>query len=459
MRLEPGLLNEERVALLPFWVKRLQSGDYLLTNRFGGWAIVSPSTYEEVISSSWSEEVKSVLVESGLAISSKDQGIIERYRVLNSHLFQDVGLHIVVVTTRCNLSCRYCQANGNYKADMDLEVAARVIKFMFDSRRPYLTLEFQGGEPLLNWDVVRFMTEKAVEWNRGIKNLNITIVTNGTLLDEEKVDFFKRYQVSVCISYDGPKVVHDYNRAYFDGRGSYDDVLRAMGLVRLKKGKLSVITTITRKSLEHWKEIVSSYVDMGFPVIAFRPLSRINVSPEVWKDIGYDEGEFFAVYSQVIRYILDLNQKGIQIKERMMDNVVKKVLYAKDPQYVDMCSPCGAGRNVLAYMPDGSIYPCDESRMLNDREMFRLGSVWDDYQKVTGSDNVLNMAIASSLDLVDPNNPYIAWTGTCPVYTYVETGSLIGHCSMLKFHNKVIDLFFELYPKYKKEFGLWARMG
>ncbi len=447
-------------AMLPFWAKELDSDSILLTNRFGGWAILSKDAYYSILSGQVSSDVRDLLRKSGLAITKENgEVVVERFRSLNQHLFEDVGLHIMVVTTRCNLGCVYCQANSGDYADMDVETCAHIIKFMFDSHRQYITLEFQGGEPLLNWEVVRFATEKAVEWNNGIKNLKIALVTNGTLLDEEKVDFLKRFDVGVCISYDGPKEVHDFNRKYLDGRGTYDDVIKAMGLVRLKRAKLSVITTITRKSLEHAKKIVDAYVDMGFPVLAFRPMSHINILPEVWEEIGYDEDEFFSVYEEVIRYILELNRKGVRIKERMMDNVVKKVLFGVDPHYVDMCSPCGAGRSVLAYMPNGDIYPCDESRMLKDREMFRLGNVkTDTYDKITGSDNVLNMAISSSLDIVDPNNPYIAWTGTCSVYTYVETGSLIGACSMLRFHNRAIDLFFKFYPKYKKEFKGWQKM-
>lgn len=460
VEVESEEIKGTKLSLLPFWAKEINPGSVLLTNRFGGWAILSKDAYYSVLSGQISSELRDLLSKTGLAITKENgQVVVERFRSLNQHLFEDVGLHIMVVTTRCNLGCVYCQANSGEYMDMDMETCAHVIKFMFDSHREYVTLEFQGGEPLLNWDIVKFGIEKAMEWNNGVKKLHLALVTNGTLLDEEKVDFLKRFDVGICISYDGPKEVHDFNRKYLDGRGSYDDVIKAMGLVRLKRAKLSVITTITRKSLERAKEIVDAYVDMGFPVLAFRPMSHINISPEVWDEIGYDEDEFFSVYEEVVRYILDLNRKGIRIRERMMDNVVKKILFGTDPHYVDMGNPCGAGRGVLAYMPNGDVYPCDESRMLKDKEMFKLGNVkTDTYDKITGSDNVLNMAIAGCLDIVDPNNPYIAWSGTCPVYTYVETGSLIGHCSMSKFHNWVIDLFFRLYPDHKKEFERWQKM-
>ena len=180
-------------ALLPFWVKELDMNLILLTNRFGGWAILPKDAYYSILSGKISPEAKNLLLKAGLAIT-KESGkrLTDRFCSINQHLFNDVGLHIVVVTTRCNLGCVYCQADTGEYMDMDVETCAHIIKFMFDSRRKHITLEFQGAEPLLNWEVIKFAVEKAVEWNNGIKSLKIALVTNGTLLDEEKVDFLKR---------------------------------------------------------------------------------------------------------------------------------------------------------------------------------------------------------------------------------------------------------------------------
>ncbi len=446
-------------VFLPFSIHPLvRKGRYLVANRMGAWDILGRNEVLQVNALNVQDEnLKLRLQEKGLLITEQNVDlIVNRFRSMNASLFSDVGLHIAVLTTACNFGCAYCQARTDDIMHMDEEVASHVLKFLFASHRKNVTLELQGGEPLLNWDTFRFIVSKAREWNNDTKNLQITVVTNGSLIDEDKINFFKKHNVFVCVSYDGPREVHNFNRRYSGGKTTHRDVINALALLRLKMVPVSIITTVTNRSLELWKEIVDDYVDMGFYNIAFRPLSRINVDSVVWNEIGYTLDEFMAVYEKLIKYILNLNKKGILIKERMMSNIVHKVLGYNDPQYVDMTSPCGAGRNVLSYMPNGDIYPCDESRMLLDRDMFVLGNVLnDDYENVVASDIVLNMSAASSLDISDPNSPFIAWSGTCPVYTYSETGSLIGRCSMLDFHNRAINLFFELYEEYKTEFEKW----
>ncbi len=447
-------------VFLPFYVQYFEkTGKYLISNRFGGWTLLDDISQFRLGDI---DQLDPFLLEKlerrGIVISEANlDDITGRFRSLNSHLFSDVGLHIAVLTTECNFDCVYCQARSNEKRRMGLEVAAHILKFLFDSRRYSVSLEFQGGEPLLNWETLKFMVEKAREWNNGTKDLEISLVTNGSLLDEEKVDFLKEKGVGICVSYDGPSQVHDFNRRYVDGRPTHDVVRKAIDLLQRRSASVSLITTISRESLKYWKEIIDSYVDMGIKTIAFRPLSKINVDPETWQKIGYSLDEFMSVYEKAVRYMLNLNRSGITIKERMMSNVAQKILYYSDPSYVDMCCPCGAGRNVLAYMPNGDVYTCDEARMLEDRDMFRIGNVLkDDYKDVLAHDTVIGMATASCLDIVDPSNPFIAWTGTCPVYTYQETGSILGHSSMLEFHNAVIRLFFCLYEEYEEELQAWG---
>ena len=163
------------------------------------------------------------LFERGLIVDAGNiRRVIDGYRNLNANLFTDTSLHIAVVTKRCNLRCTYCHAEGGASSeDMSIETACRVLQYLFDVRNNSVTLEFQGGEPLLNWPAVKFMTEHARKFNTLGKNLNIVIVTNMLLMDDEKIRFLADHDVVVCTSLDGPADIHDKNRVDVAGRGTH----------------------------------------------------------------------------------------------------------------------------------------------------------------------------------------------------------------------------------------------
>jgi His-Xaa-Ser system radical SAM maturase HxsB len=421
-------------VILPFNSARVRH-KYLVSNMMGAWDVLAPEEFRQL--STMSIDPASVLGkrlhERGIVVDEKNlQAVIQDFKSLNANLFLDTSLHIAVVTTKCNLSCRYCQANPPDAADMTFDVAGKVLTSLLGVRNMNVTLEFQGGEPLMNWPVVKFMVENARKFNTTGKNLRISLVTNSLLLDDAKMKVLADNDVDVCISFDGPKEIHDANRVIEGGRGTYDEVVGKIKRFKSKFGKRAgLLSTITKASLAHPEKIIDEYVRLGQPEICLRPVNNMGAACGTWKDVGYTPEQFCAFYARAMEYILKLNQHGARLSERSARVILIKVLGKKDPGYVDLMNPCGAGRASMAYMPDGSCYPCDEARM-QDSDLFKLGNVLHEtYEDMVKKDNLLHLLQASYMDLWNAGSVYSPWIGCCPVVNYALQGNIVPklHCS------------------------------
>jgi His-Xaa-Ser system radical SAM maturase HxsB len=420
-------------AILPYNAGRID-GQYLVSNLFGAWDFLNEEEYKRLNQFNIKPDsfLFSRLLEKGLILKKENLPLlITDFRNLNSHLFTDTALHIAVVTTKCNLRCRYCQTYTQKPEDMNFKVAQGVLNYLLGVRNPSITLEFQGGEPLLNWKVVKFL----IEYLRKLKTykdvLCITIVTNGLLLDTAKIDFLVKYNVGISISLDGPAGIHNKNRIFSKNQGSYDKAKNAIKALRMaykQKGiirSIDLLPTITKHSLSFPEEIIDEYVEAGADRIALRPINRIGFAQCAWERVGFLPEEFNDFWAKAMDYIIKLNKKGTKFKERMAEVMLRKIFKKEYPGYVDLISPCGAGRNVLTYMPNGDIYPCDEARM-SGSDIFKLGNVLHNkYEEVMKSSNLFSVCQASLMDFWDYNSPYLPWIGTCPVLNYICQGNLI----------------------------------
>ena len=159
-------------------------------------------------------------------------------------------------------------------------------------------------------------------------------------------------------------------------------------------------------------------------------MNPFGFSRSAWKKIGYDYKEFLAFYEESLEYILELNKKGIEIKEITAKYYLQKIFTESDPNYFESRCPCGAGIGQLAYNFNGDIYTCDAGRMLSvmDDENFRLGNVDDKYRQLLDNAVVKSMCSASCLTGLSgcEQCAYQPYCGTCPIYNYVEQGSIYG---------------------------------
>ncbi|HNW44782.1 MAG TPA: SPASM domain-containing protein, partial [Elusimicrobiales bacterium] len=241
----------------------------------------------------------------------------------------------------------------------------------------------------------------------------------------------------ICTSLDGPASLHDANRLYAGG-SSYKKAaywLKKAPAARggKKRDSLpSALMTTTRLSLGRHKEIVDTYRALGLGGIFLRPLSPIGYAGSVWREIGYEPGEYAAFYRSALDYIIGLNLRGEFFVERNAALLARKALKKEDPNFLDLRSPCGAATGQLAYNWDGGVYTCDEGRMAGggQDDFFRLGSVHKNtYAEIIGAPAARVCAMASCLE----NQPLCArcawkpWCGVCPVHNYETQGSPWGN--------------------------------
>lgn len=455
-------IDANNFAVIPF-NQRLIKDKYLVSNFLGGWDFLSKEEFSVFNSFRIKSDTPLLnrLYEKGLLADEYNiKQLINKYRNLNSNLFHDTSLHIAVVTTKCNLACKYCQTKTR-KADMNIKVAQRVLKCLFDVKNSSVTLELQGGEPLLNWKISKFLIENSRKLNNGQKNLKIALVTNLTLLDDEKAKFLTDYDVDICVSFDGPQYLHDKNRIFSKNHGSFASVIKNIEKLKEKFGKsVTLLPTITKGSLKYSKEIIDEYVRLGQRDIPLRPVNKLGNACVNWNDLGYTADEFMDFYRKAMDYILKLNREGFFIRERMANVILQKILCGKDAGYVEMMNPCGAGRAQIVYMPKGECFPCDEARMLGTEE-FLLGNILkQNYEELMKNENLLYLLEMSVVNLWDGNSAFFPWTGTCPVLNYSSERNFVPkiHCSFMhKIYNFQFNYIFEKILESKENLEIFKR--
>ncbi len=453
-------------SILPFNVEKINDR-YLVTNMMGCWDALNEKEFRQLnaFNVPAGGALFNRLLSRGLIVDADNiRQVIDGYRTLNANLFNDTALHIAVLTKRCNLRCTYCHAEGGASSeDMTMETATRVLQYLFDVRNNNVTLEFQGGEPLLNWPVLKFLTEHARKFNTLGKNLNIVVVTNLLLMDDEKMQFLVDHDVAVCTSLDGPADIHDRNRIDVAGRGTHAKMIEKIQHLTKKFGrKINMLPTITRHSLPHPERIIDEYLRLGQGEIALRPANRIGYACGNWEDVGYTAEEFNAFYDRAMKYIMKLNTSGTYLSERIARTILTKVLHKQDAGYVDMMNPTGAGRTVMSYAPDGGCYPTDEARMLGD-DIFRLGDInKEGYDKMLNNENLIYVLSAGYSDLWNYRSAYSPWLGVDPVVNYaVEKNVIIKGDSRLQsiYKNQFKTVFSYLLgdKKYAEVFQRWTQ--
>ena len=276
---------EIKTRILPYAAEKLSNDKFIVTSYFGGWIFLDEQEFCLLRSNTFFENeiLYSKLKESGIIIEDEDYSeAIKIYSGINRNLFLQPSLHMINTTNMCNYRCRYCHAGVSQGRDlMSAKTALKIVKFIFLSSGPHLTIEFQGGECLLNWKVVKLVVEKSRKLNKIFKkDLHICIVSNLSLLDEEKLKFLTDHDVSICTSLDGSIDIHDANRKTALGENTFqmtkDRILHIKEYYK-KRGlnkRVDILATITKLALNNPKEIVDAYVDLGIPILHLRPVPK-----------------------------------------------------------------------------------------------------------------------------------------------------------------------------------------
>ncbi|HDQ22623.1 MAG TPA: His-Xaa-Ser system radical SAM maturase HxsB [Candidatus Uhrbacteria bacterium] len=431
-------LDSKSVGFFRF--KKL-NGDYLLTNDIGKYAFLSETDFKKFITGKLNRKEKIYQgLKKNLFIKDKNYQaqLIEKYRDKNRFLKFGPSLHIIVVTLRCNHNCVYCHASAgktdDKSLDMDMATAKKVVDNIFKTPNDAVAIEFQGGEPLLNWPVVKFIVQYAREKNKlEKKNLQIRFVSNLSVMDEEKMNFLLNNEVNICTSLDGDEETHNYNRVYLDGNSFKQAVNWIKKIDKAYKAKykgkkknyyrVGALITVTRKTLANYKQVIDTYIKLGFKTIYLRYLNPFGFALNAKDKIWYTPEEYIDFYKNALDYILEKNYQGRHFYDFMAVTYLIKILFNKDINNLDMRSPCGAGIGQLAYNYNGDVYTCDEGRMISRMgdEMFKLGNInKNNFEQLINNDLCKSICLASCTDgqAGYEDNVYQPYIGICPVYNY-----------------------------------------
>ena len=323
----------------------------------------------------------------------------------------------------CNLNCSYCFASqGKYhgeRALMSFEVGKRALDFLIENSgtRRNLEVDFFGGEPLMNFEVVKQLVEyaRSIEKEHG-KNFRFTLTTNGVLIDDDVIDFANKEMSNVVLSLDGRKEIHDRYRVDYAGNGSWDKIVpKFQKLVEARGGKNYYMRgTFTHANPDFLNDI-QQMLDLGFTELSMEPVVCAPGEPS--ELTAEDMPVVMDQYEKLAELMLSRDKEGIPFTfyHYMIDLTGGPCIYKR-------ISGCGSGTEYMAVTPTGELYPCHQ---FVGEEKFRLGDIWN---------GVTNTAIQNEFaecNVYSREECRTCWarlycSGGCAANAYHSTGSVKG---------------------------------
>ena len=327
------------------------------------------------------------------------------------------------VAHTCNLNCAYCFASqGKYhgeRAVMSFEVGKQALDFLITNSgtRRNLEVDFFGGEPLMNFQVVKDL----VAYARSIekehhKNFRFTLTTNGLLIDEDVIDFANREMSNVVLSLDGRKEIHDRYRVDYAGNGSWERIVpKFQKLVAARGGKNYYMRGTFTHANPDFLQDIEQMLDLGFTELSMEPVVCAPGDPS-----ALTEEDFPVVcqqYEKLAELMLwrDKEGKPFTFYHYMLDLSGGPCIYKR-------ISGCGSGTEYMAVTPWGDLYPCHQ--FVGD-EKFKLGNIWD------GVTNTERRAEFAACNVYAHPECRDCWarlycSGGCAANAYHATGAITG---------------------------------
>ena len=327
------------------------------------------------------------------------------------------------VAHTCNLNCSYCFASqGRYSGDravMSFETGKRALDFLVENSgtRHNLEVDFFGGEPLMNFDVVKQLVAyaRSIEKEKG-KNFRFTLTTNGMLIDEDVIDFANREMSNVVLSLDGRKEIHDRFRVYYAGNGSWERIVpKFQQLVSARGGRNYYMRgTFTHANPDFLKDI-EKMLELGFTELSMEPVVCAPDDPSALTD--EDLAVVTEQYEQLAELMLRREREGrpFTFYHYMIDLSGGPCIYKR-------ISGCGSGTEYMAVTPWGDLYPCHQ--FVGD-EHFRLGDIWNGIDNSAVQSEFKNCNVYAHPECAD------CWaklycSGGCAANAFHATGSITG---------------------------------
>lgn len=452
----------EGYRLLPFRFMRWPDDDVLLVNDVGEFIFLESEQFKALVGHRLSLvdpcyldlKAKQFLLDTPTSIPL--ELLATKYRTKKSFLEGFTKLHLFIVTLRCDHSCHYCQVSrvstNRSKYDMTRETARRAVDLMFRSPSRTLKIEFQGGESLLNFEVIRYVVEYSQELNeREGRDLEYVVATNLVPLTDKILEYLRTHSILLSTSLDGPEALHNSNRPR-KGNDSYALTIQNLERARdlLGHDRVSAVMTTTKLSLDQPREIVDEYVRQGFGSIFLRSISPYGYAVRTGGALRYETSEFLSFYKQALERIIEVNREGFDFVEVYAQMLLIKILTPFPSLYVDLQSPAGTGLGAVAYNYDGEVYASDESRMLAEMsdKSFRLGNVHDNtYEEIFGSEILRTLTASSVLETIPgcTDCAFLPYCGSDPIFNHRTQGDVIGHRPTSAFCSKNMEILRHLF--------------
>ncbi len=361
------------------------------------------------------------LKEDGLLFSPDTfEPIADEFKKKSSGVVKALCLH---VAHTCNLNCSYCFASqGKFhgeRALMSYEVGKRALDFLMENSgtRRNLEVDFFGGEPLMNWDVVKRLVEyaRSVEKERG-KNFRFTLTTNGMLIDDDVIDFCNREMSNVVLSLDGRREIHDSLRVDMSGRGSFDRIVPKFQKLVAARGNKNYYMrgTFTHANPDFMKDI-DTMLSLGFTELSLEPVVCSPDEPYALTD--EDRRVAMEQYEELAQRMIERRKAGkpFTFYHYMIDLEGGPCIYKR-------ISGCGSGTEYMAVTPWGDLYPCHQ---FVGEEKYRLGDIWQGVAAKDIQDEFRSCNVYSREECRD------CWarlycSGGCAANAYHATGSIKG---------------------------------
>ena len=327
------------------------------------------------------------------------------------------------VAHTCNLNCAYCFASqGKYHGDKDvmsLEVGKRALDFLIENSgtRTNLEVDFFGGEPLMNFDVVKELVAYArVREKEAGKNFRFTLTTNGVLVDDDVIDFANREMSNVVLSLDGRREVHDRFRVDFAGQGSFDKIVpKFQKFVEARGNKNYYMRGTFTHANPDFLEDIKEMLSLGFTELSMEPVVCADTDPSALTE--EDLPIVLEQYEKLADLMLQRHRDGkpFTFYHYMIDLKGGPCIYKR-------VSGCGSGTEYMAVTPWGDLYPCHQ---FVGEEQFKLGDIW------TGVTNKEVLNDFASCNVYSRPECSDCWaklycSGGCAANAYHATGSVKG---------------------------------
>jgi len=430
--------------LLPFRFHRLNDSREILVNEVGDYIVAPIDTARRIAAHdiSPSESIYADLVANFFISEKPIPDLIDilatRYRTKKSFLDDFTSLHIFVITLRCDHTCHYCQVSrqseDKHQYDMSRTDIDGFIDLMFKSPSRDVTVEFQGGEPLLVFDNIVYAVKRIEELNRADKRrVRFVVCTNLSNINLDILTFLKEHGILISTSYDGPEFIHNSNRTFSRGN-SHATVLEKIGLCReiLGNDMVSALMTASSLTLNYPVEIVDDYVAQGLPSIFLRQINPYGFAKKNRMKNAYTAEQFLEFYKTALQHIINLNLRGLFFLEEFATIILSKILTPFPIGFTDLQSPNGMINGAIVYNYDGFVYASDESRMLAEERdfTFQLGHVKSDsYQKIFYGAKAQHIAKYWANESLAGCSEcgFQSYCGADPVRHYATQGDLAGY--------------------------------